>query len=230
VTFDIDANGIVNVSAKDKATGKEEQIRIQDSGGLTYRDIQRAKEELRCYALSDRKRREVLELCNEADTALLRAEELMKAHITEVALAEGDELDDAMRQLRAAMRGNDSVAITRKIAALTEASVRLDEFLRKATVTRAAHLSQADKPDQHVCATPDYSEPKTAEVIDTGGPHPQESSARQTSSVMKLPTSLCREMPNVKRKKVRARNRKMTSKTWQDLRPSRRNPLKMLIF
>ena len=137
---------------------------------------------MRSYALSDRKRREVIELCNEGDIALLRAEELMKAHITEVALAEGGELDDAMRQLRAAMRGNDAVAITRKIAALTEASVRLDEFLCKATVTRAIHLAQADKPDQHVCATPDYSEPKTAEVIDTGGPHPQESSATDVFS------------------------------------------------
>jgi molecular chaperone DnaK len=226
VTFDIDANGIVNVSAKDKATSKEQQIRIQASGGLTYDDVQRAKEELRYYALSDRKRREVIELCNEGDIALLRAEVFIKPDIREVSLAEGRELDDAMRHLRTAMRANDPVAIKRKIAALTEASVRLDNFLRNATVPRAIHLAQADKSDQHVCATPDYSEPKTAEVIDTGRPHPQESSATDVFSDETAAESLSGD---AERETQESQGTEQKDDK-QNLRPSRRNPLKMLLF
>src|SRR5512147_2167965 len=105
VTFDIDANGIVNVSAKDKATGKEQQIRIQASGGLSEADIERMVREAEQHAAEDRRRRELVEARNEADTAIYMAERQLKEHGERVGSAERKAVEDAVSDLKEALTG-----------------------------------------------------------------------------------------------------------------------------
>src|ERR1700681_1445939 len=131
VTFDIDANGIVNVSAKDKATGKEQQIRIQVSGGLSEADIQKMLKDAEANAAEDKKRREVIDAKNHADALV---------HSTEKALIEcGSKIGDggrlaiksAMAHLKEALKGEDADAIKVKTNTLAQASMKLGEAMYK---------------------------------------------------------------------------------------------------
>jgi molecular chaperone DnaK len=132
VTFDIDANGIVNVSAKDKATGKEQQIRIQASGGLSDADIETMINEAEQNAEDDKKRRELVEIKNQAEQAV---------HTTERTLADvGDKVDEAERleaeglitEVKEALEGDDGELIKTKTDALQQAAMKLGEALYKA--------------------------------------------------------------------------------------------------
>ncbi|WPZ35550.1 molecular chaperone DnaK [Thalassobaculum sp. OXR-137] len=132
VTFDIDANGIVNVSAKDKATGKEQQIRIQASGGLSDNDIEQMIKDAEANAAGDKKRRELIEARNQADNAI---------HATEKTLADfGDKVDPAdkaavesdLAALKTAMDGEDVEDIQNKLQALQQSSMKLGEAMYKA--------------------------------------------------------------------------------------------------
>ncbi|MDF1791709.1 MAG: molecular chaperone DnaK [Thalassobaculaceae bacterium] len=132
VTFDIDANGIVNVSAKDKATGKEQQIRIQASGGLSDADIDQMIKDAESNAAGDKKRRELIEARNQADNAI---------HATEKTLAEfGDKVDPTdkaavesdLAALKTAMDGEDVEDIQAKLQALQQSSMKLGEAMYKA--------------------------------------------------------------------------------------------------
>ena len=132
VTFDIDANGIVNVSAKDKATGKEQQIRIQASGGLSDADIETMINEAEQNAEDDKKRRELVEIKNQAEQAI---------HTTERTLADvGDKVDEAERleaegliaEVKEALEGDDGELIKTKTDALQQAAMKLGEALYKA--------------------------------------------------------------------------------------------------
>jgi molecular chaperone DnaK len=129
VTFDIDANGIVNVSAKDKATGKEQQIRIQASGGLSEADIQKMVKDAEANAADAKKRREVIDAKNHADALV---------HSTETALIEcGSKIGDggrlaiksAMAHLKEALKGEDAEAIKAKTNTLAQASMKLGEAM-----------------------------------------------------------------------------------------------------
>ena len=127
VTFDIDANGIVNVSALDKATGKAQSIRIQASGGLTEGDIQRMVKEAEAHATDDKKRRELVESKNQAE-ALLHSTEKAIAELGEK-VAEKDKkvIETAVTELRSALEGDDRDKIIAKIEALARASMKLGE-------------------------------------------------------------------------------------------------------
>jgi len=129
VTFDIDANGIVQVSAKDKATGKEQQIRIQASGGLSERDIERMVREAEQHASEDRKRRELIEARNQADALIYAVERQLKDYGSR--LSEGDRRNPeaAIATLRSAVSGEDIGAIRQRSENLTEAMTRLAETI-----------------------------------------------------------------------------------------------------
>src|SRR6202040_1176359 len=131
VTFDIDANGIVNVSAKDKATGKEQQIRIQASGGLSEADIQRMVREAEQHAAEDKKRRELIEARNQADALIYGSEKNLKEHGSRLSNADRRSVEDAIGQLRTAMAGDDPARIRQGIEALTQAAMRIAEAMQR---------------------------------------------------------------------------------------------------
>ncbi|MDT3381899.1 molecular chaperone DnaK [Labrys portucalensis] len=127
VTFDIDANGIVNVSAKDKGTGKEQRIQIQASGGLSEADIERMVKDAEAHAAEDKKRRETVEARNSAEALLHATEKAVAEHGGKVAEADRRAIENAMADLREAAKGEDAAAITAKAAALQQLSQKLAE-------------------------------------------------------------------------------------------------------
>jgi molecular chaperone DnaK len=131
VTFDLDANGIVNVSAKDKATGKEQQIRIQASGGLSEAEIQRLVREAEQHAAEDKRRRELVEARNEADAAIYAAEKQLHEHGARVSEPERRAVEGAVAALRDAASGEDVGRIRQRIEALTQALTRLGEAIHR---------------------------------------------------------------------------------------------------
>ena len=133
VTFDIDANGIVNVSAKDKATSKEQQIRIQASGGLSDDDIEKMVKDAEAHAEEDKKRKEVVEARNQADSLIYTTEKNLKEFGDKVGEDERKEIEDATQALREVMDGDDVQAIRSKIEALAAASMKLGEAMYKAS-------------------------------------------------------------------------------------------------
>jgi molecular chaperone DnaK len=129
VTFDIDANGIVSVTAKDKGTGKEQQIRIQASGGLSDADIQRMVKDAEANAAEDKKRKELAEARNQADAMVHATEKSLKEYGDKVPAADKAAIETAMAELRTARDGDDLDAITAKTGALTQASMKLGEAM-----------------------------------------------------------------------------------------------------
>jgi molecular chaperone DnaK len=127
VTFDIDANGIVNVSAKDKATGKEQRIQIQASGGLSEADVDRMVKEAEAHAVEDKKRKEAVEAKNHAEALLHTTERTVAEHGTKLSDTDRRAVENSMADLREALKGNDATLITTKANALQQASVKLGE-------------------------------------------------------------------------------------------------------
>jgi molecular chaperone DnaK len=131
VTFDIDANGIVNVSAKDKATGKEQQIRIQASGGLSEADIQKMVKDAEANAAEDKKRREAVDAKNHADALVHSTEKALAEHGSKVAESERRAIEDAVSDLKEALKGDDAEAIKAKTNTLAQTSMKLGEAMYK---------------------------------------------------------------------------------------------------
>jgi molecular chaperone DnaK len=132
VTFDIDANGIVNVSAKDKASGKEQTIRIQASGGLTEADIQRMVKEAQAHAEEDKRRRELVEARNQADAAIYTVEKSLKEAEGRVPANVKSEIEQAVSELKGAMKGEDVGRIKQVTSRLSQAATRLGEAMNRA--------------------------------------------------------------------------------------------------
>jgi molecular chaperone DnaK len=135
VTFDIDANGIVNVSAKDEATGKEQQIRIQASGGLSEADIQRMVREAEQHAPEDKPRREVIEAHNQADALIYGTEKDLKEHGNQLGDADRRAIEEAIAALRTAMASDDAGRIRQDIGALFRAAMRTGEAVQRSAQT-----------------------------------------------------------------------------------------------
>src|SRR6201987_1491549 len=125
VTFDIDPNGIVNVGAKDKATGKEQAIRIQASGGLSEKDIERMVQEAKLHAEDDKKRKAQIESRNEADNAVYRSEKMLKDNEGKISGADKSEIESAVNEVKEALKGGDASAIKSATDKLTQASHKL---------------------------------------------------------------------------------------------------------
>jgi molecular chaperone DnaK len=132
VAFDIDANGIVNVSAKDKATGKEQQIRIQASGGLSESDIEKMVKDAEAHADEDKKRKAAVEAKNHAEALVHSTEKALSEHGSKVGDAERTAIENAMADLKEALKGDDADVIQQKTNALAQASMKLGEAMYKA--------------------------------------------------------------------------------------------------
>ncbi|HEY2836967.1 MAG TPA: molecular chaperone DnaK, partial [Rhizomicrobium sp.] len=153
VTFDIDANGIVSVTAKDKATSKEQQIRIQASGGLSDADIQKMVKDAESHAAEDKKRRELIEARNQGDALVHSTEKAMAEHGDKVDASQKTAIEAAAATLKEAVKGDDTDDIKAKTNALAQASMKLGEAMYKAQQTEAqggAAPDEAPKADDNV--------------------------------------------------------------------------------
>ncbi len=157
VTFDIDANGIVNVSAKDKATNKEQQIRIQASGGLSDSDIEKMVKDAEANAAEDKKRREAVDAKNHADALVHSTEKALAEHGAKVGEPERKAIEDALADLKEALKGDDSEAIKAKTNTLAQASMKLGE---------AMYTQQAEADAKKDAAKDDVVDAEFTEVDD----------------------------------------------------------------
>src|ERR1700737_1564925 len=146
VTFDIDANGIVQVSAKDKATGKEQQIRIQASGGLSETDIDRMVKDAEAHADEDKKRRSAVEAKNNADSLIHTTERTLNESGDKVPQVDRDAVQQAMQALKDNLGSDETAQIKAKTDALAQASMKVGEALYKAQ--QAEQAGAGDGPSQ----------------------------------------------------------------------------------
>jgi molecular chaperone DnaK len=163
VTFDIDANGIVNVSAKDKGTGKEQQIRIQASGGLSDSDIEKMVREAEQFADEDKKRRAGAEAKNNAESLIHTTEKQLAEHGDKVSADVKSEIEKAIADAKAAVEGGDADDMQQKTAALTQAAMKLGEAMYKA---QQAETEAAAGPDAGTSGPSEHPAEGQEEVVD----------------------------------------------------------------
>jgi molecular chaperone DnaK len=132
VTFDIDANGIVNVSAKDKATNKEQQIRIQASGGLSDSEVEKMVKDAEANAAEDKKRKDLVEAKNHGESLIHSTQKSLAEHGDKVSDADKSTIEAAIADLKSGMEGGDTEAIKEKTNALAQAAMKLGEAIYKA--------------------------------------------------------------------------------------------------
>jgi molecular chaperone DnaK len=132
VTFDIDAYGIVNVSAKDKATGKEQQIRIQASGGLSEADIEKMVKDAEAHAGEDKRRRELVEAKNNADALIHTTERTLSENREKIPQSDREPVEQAVQALKETLGSEDAEQIKSKTEALAQVSMKIGEALYKA--------------------------------------------------------------------------------------------------
>lgn len=138
VTFDIDANGIVNVSARDKGTGKEQQIRIQASGGLNDADIEKMVKDAETHAAEDKKRREAVEAKNQAEALIHSTEKSLTEYGDKVSADDKQAIETAIADLKKAVEGDDADDIKVKTQKLAEVSMKLGQAMYEASQAEAA--------------------------------------------------------------------------------------------
>ena len=159
VTFDIDANGIVNVSAKDKGTGKEHQIRIQASGGLSDADIEKMVKDAEANAEADKKRKALVEARNQAEALAHSSEKSLKDYGDKVSEADRTAIADAIAALKAAAEGDDVAEIDAKTQALAEASMKLGQAMYEASQKESAEAdAKADAAKDSDVVDADFEE------------------------------------------------------------------------
>jgi molecular chaperone DnaK len=138
VTFDIDANGIVNVSAKDKGTGKEQQIRIQASGGLSEREIEQMVKEAQEHAEEDRQRKEQIEARNHADSLIYSTEKSLREHGDKVSAADRSAIEQGIADLRGVLDTADVQTLRTKTESLAQLAMKLGEAMYRAQQSETA--------------------------------------------------------------------------------------------
>ena len=166
VTFDIDANGIVNVHAKDKGTGKEQQIKIQASGGLTDADIEKMVSEAEQFAEEDKKRRAGAEAKNQAESLIHSTESQLKEHGDKVSAEVKAEIETALAEARTAVEGGDAEAMSQKTEALAAASMKLGQAIYEQSQAQAQPEGGADATAEAKPAEEDVVDAEFSEVDD----------------------------------------------------------------
>jgi molecular chaperone DnaK len=129
VQFNIDVNGILNVSAKDRGTGKESKITVQNSGGLSKEDIEKMKRDAEAHAEEDKKRREVIDFKNQGESLAYSTEKALKDYGEKVDASTRGNIEGALNQLREALKGDDGTAIKKSMDNLTSVSQKLGEAM-----------------------------------------------------------------------------------------------------
>ena len=162
VTFDIDANGIVNVSAKDKATNKEQAIRIQASGGLSDADIEKMVKDAEANAEADKKKKEGVEAKNQAEALVHSTEKTLKEHGDKISAGEKEAIEKEIAALKTAIEADDLASIKEKTESLMQASMKLGEAMYKAQ----AEASQTQGATQGADAGASSEQPKDEKVVD----------------------------------------------------------------
>jgi molecular chaperone DnaK len=160
VTFDIDANGIVQVSAKDKATGKEQQIRIQASGGLNEADIQKMVKDAELHAEEDKKKRELIDARNQGEAMVHSTDKHLKEFGDKVSPTEKAEIEGALEGLKTALAGEDVEDIKNKTNTLAQSAMRLGEAMYKAQQEGGAGAASESTGGEAA------NEPKSEKVVD----------------------------------------------------------------
>ena len=160
VTFDIDANGIVNVSAKDKATGKEQQIRIQASGGLSDDDIEQMVKDAEAHAEDDKKKREIVDARNQADGLVHSTEKTLIEHGDKIDAADKAEIEEKVQELKDVLESEDVDDIKAKTEALMQASMKLGQAMYEAEQAAAGDAEGGDGGEAG------EGSPDDAEVVD----------------------------------------------------------------
>lgn len=150
VTFDIDANGIVNVSAKDKGTGKEHQIRIQASGGLSDADIEKMVQDAEAHAAEDKKRRESVEAKNQAEALIHSTEKSLAEYGDKISGEDKGQIEEAISSLKAVLEEADADEIKSKTQKLAEVSVKLGQAMYEASKVEEENNPQADTKDEDI--------------------------------------------------------------------------------
>ena len=143
VTFDIDANGIVNVSAKDKGTGKEQKIQIQASGGLSEEEIQKMVKDAEANKEADKKARETVDARNQADSIVFSTEKSLKEHGDKISEDEKKAIENGISDLKNALKGTDTEEVKKKTQSLVQVSMKLGEAVYK---SQQKDQSQPEKP------------------------------------------------------------------------------------
>ena len=166
VTFDIDANGIVNVSAKDKGTGKEQKIQIQASGGLSDEEIKKMVKDAEANKESDKKKRESVDARNQADTIVHATEKNLKEHGSKINEAEKKAIETAVSDLRNALKGTDTEEVKKKTQALIQASMKLGEAVYKSQQKPDNKASNNNNKDAKDNKEKDKDNVVDAEVVD----------------------------------------------------------------
>jgi molecular chaperone DnaK len=158
VTFDIDANGIVHVSAKDKATNKEQQIRIQPSGGLSDADIEKMVKDAEANAEADKKRRELIEAQNQADTLLYTTEKTLKEHGDKISAEDKDAVEKDLAALKEVAKSEDLETIKAKTDALMQSAMKLGEAMYKAAQEAQPSGESAEAPKDDTVVDAEFKE------------------------------------------------------------------------
>ena len=146
VTFDIDANGIVNVSAKDKSTGKEQQIKIQASGGLSDDEIDKMVKDAEANAETDKKKREEVDVKNQADSLVFQVEKNIKEHGDKISAEDKSKIEADLKDLKEALEKNDAEVIKQKTQDLTQSSMKMGEEMYKDQ--QSTEAPSAEQPQQ----------------------------------------------------------------------------------
>jgi molecular chaperone DnaK len=164
VTFDIDANGILNVSAKDLGTGKAQSIRIEGSSGLNKAEIERMRREAEEHAAEDQGRRELIEVRNQADNLIYQTERTLKEHGDKVPANERGNVEAAVNQLKEAMKGDDKSAIQRAIEQVATSSQTIGKIIYEEVTRKAGSAAGQGAPAG--AAAGESSQAKADDVID----------------------------------------------------------------
>ncbi len=162
VTFDIDANGIVNVSAKDKATNKEQAIRIQASGGLSDSDIEKMVKDAEANAEADKKKKEVVEAKNQAESLVHATEKTLKENADKISEADKNAIETEIKALKTALEADDISVIKEKTESLMQASLKLGEAMYKQAGAAAGATAQGPETG----AAGASEQPKDDKVVD----------------------------------------------------------------
>lgn len=145
VTFDVDSNGVLKVTAKDKSTGKEQSIRIEATSGLTEADIERMKKEAEDHAAEDNKKKELIDVRNQAEQLIYTAEKSLKDHVKEVPADTKSEIETKIKELKDAKDKDDKGAIEKAVQALSSSLQKIGEIMQKAAETAAKGNADASE-------------------------------------------------------------------------------------
>ena len=167
VTFDIDVNGILNVKAKDKATGKENKVEIRGHSGLSKEEIDRMKQEAEAHAVEDKKRRELIDLRNQAEAITLQVEKELQEHGGKVGPQERGDIESAINRVKETMKGEDKDALQKALDELQKARMKLGEAIYKAQgeaggATATDARAQGSQPGAGAGAGPEQGGKKAA--------------------------------------------------------------------